>query len=365
MLNKNRLLKRFLAYVKIASHSGEEQAFAAQVTKDLKQLGLKPSQDKIGNIFVQIKGSVPGTHEILLNAHLDTVSPGKNIKPVVKKGAVFSNGKTILGADNKAGVAAIMEALCVLKENKLPHGDILVLFTIQEETGLLGSRQLDHRKIKARYGFVFDGGSPQLIHNAAPSQKNIEAWVHGKAAHAGVHPDKGISAIKVAAEAITRMNLGRIDRETTANIGIIQGGKATNIIPDKVYLKGEARSRTPHKLTKQLKHMVECLQAAAKKQKAKVKIKIETIYPAFHIPAADPILKIVTRAVNKLGLKEVVKASGGGSDANIFNQHGVKSLILGVGAHNLHGVKEKLVIKEFIQGTGLILELIKLCSKKP
>lgn len=364
MVNKKRLLKRFLDYVRIASLSGEEEKISQRVIKDLKKIGLKVSRDKIGNLIVRIKGSIPKAPTILLNAHLDTVGPGKNIKPKVKAGVVYSDGATILGADDKSGVAAIVEALTVIAEKKIAHGDIVLVFTVQEETGLIGSKALDHRKIKADYGFVFDGGSPAIVHNAAPSQKNLEVWIHGKAAHAGVHPDKGVNAIKVVSEAIAKMKLGRIDKETTANIGIIRGGKATNIIPEKVYLKGEARSRSMKKLTQQIKHMSDCLKKAAKQSGAKVKIKINPMYDAFHLSKRDKILKIVTQALKKMKIREIIKASGGGSDANIFNQYGIKSVILGAGAHNLHGVKEKLIVGEFEMGTRLILELIKECSRK-
>ncbi|NQU18331.1 MAG: M20/M25/M40 family metallo-hydrolase [Candidatus Saganbacteria bacterium] len=364
MLNKKRLIKRFTDYVKIASPSGDEANFAKRLVFDLKKLGLKPTRDRIGNIFVRIKGNLPGAPTIMLNAHIDTVSPGKNIKPRIIDGNLRSNGKTILGADNKAGVAAIIEALTIIKEQDLPYGNILLVFTVQEETGLHGSKVVDRKKIKADYGFVFDGGSPNMIHNAAPAQKNIEAWVIGRAAHAGVHPEHGINAIKVASVAIANMKLGRIDRETTANIGIIQGGKATNIIPPKVYLKGEARSRNTKKLKKQLQHMVSCLNKACRKYKARLHYKINDIYESFVVSRHEKVMRIAKRAINNTGLSAKIKASGGGSDANIFNKYRVPSIILGVGAHELHGVKERLSIKEFVLGTQLILELIKECSKK-
>lgn len=357
LLNKKRLIKRFIDYVKIDSESGNEERFAMRLISDLKKLGLKPTQDKIGNIFVNIKGSVQNSPTILLNAHIDTVTPGKSIKPRIIGGNVRSDGKTILGADNKAGVAAIIEALTIIKKENIPHSNLLIVFTVQEETGLYGSKHIDRKKLKADFGFVFDGGGPETIHNAAPAQKNIEVWIKGKAAHAGVHPEDGINAIKVASEAIARMKQGRIDFETTANIGIIKGGKATNIISEDVYIKGEARSHNPKKLKKQVDHMISCFKKSCKKHKAKLKFKISDIYPSFKISSTHKIFKLIPDPYT-------LKPSGGGSDANMFNKYGIPSIIMGVGAHNLHGIREKLSIREYNKGIMMIVELIKACTKK-
>ncbi|OGC05103.1 hypothetical protein A2276_04080 [candidate division WOR-1 bacterium RIFOXYA12_FULL_43_27] len=360
MTNKSsnqKLIKRFIEYIEIDSESGEEEQFAKRLIADLKKLGLTPTRDKIGNIFVNIKGEAANAPTILLNAHIDTVTPGKNIKPIIKGDKVQSDGTTILGADNKAGVVAIIEALEIIKEEKIPHGNLLVVFTVQEETGLYGSKHIDRKKLKADFGFVFDGGGPETIHNAAPAQKNIEVWIKGKAAHAGVHPEQGINAIKVASEAIAKMKQGRIDFETTANIGIISGGKATNIIPEEVYVKGEARSHNPQKLKKQLDHMVGCFKNVCQKHRAKLKYKIIDMYPSFKIPAKHKIFSLASKPYT-------LKPSGGGSDANMFNKYGIPSIILGAGAHDLHGVKERLSIKELVFGTKMIVGLIRQCSKK-
>jgi len=351
-------VKRFVEYVKIDSESGNEKRFAKRLISDLKKLGFKPTRDKTGNIFVNIRGTVKDSPTILLNAHIDTVTPGKNIKPRIVKGNVRSNGKTILGADNKAGVAAIVEALTIIKKEDIPHGNILLVFTVQEEIGLYGSKHIDRKKLKADFGFVFDGGSPNIIHNAAPAQKNMEVWIKGKASHAGVHPEDGINAIKVASVAISKMKQGRIDYETTANIGIIKGGKATNIISENVYVKGEARSHDPKKLKKQMDHMVACFKEACREHKASLKYKINDMYPSFKIPSNHEIFKLIP-------ITYTLVPSGGGSDANMFNKYGIPSIILGVGAHNLHGVKEKLSIREFTKGTLIIVDLIKECTKRP
>lgn len=356
-------IKRFIEYVKIDSESGQEERFAERLISELKKLGFKPSRDKIGNIFVNIKGTSAGP-TILLNAHIDTVTPGKNIKPRIVGGKVRSDGKTILGADNKAGVAAIVEALTIIKKDSIPHGNLLVIFTVQEETGLYGSKHIDRKKLKADFGFVFDGGGPATIHHAAPAQKNIEVWIKGKAAHAGVHPEQGINAIKVASVAITKMKQGRIDFETTANIGIISGGKATNIISEDVYVKGEARSHNLKKLKKQLDHMIACFKKSCEKYKAKLKYKIIDMYPSFKVSPHAKIFKLLKRSYRLSVISYKLKPSGGGSDANIFNKYGIPSIILGVGAHDLHGVKERLNIREYEKGIKMIVELIKQCAKK-
>ena len=244
-INKKRLLKRFLKYVKVTSLSKNESLFAGLLRKELKSLKISSRRDEIGNIFADVKGRGPC---ILLNAHIDTVGPGENIKPQIRFGMINSDGRTILGADNKAGVAVIMELLQMLKEQKVPHNNLQVVFTVQEEIGLYGARAIKRGWLHADFGFVLDGGDIDTLYNRAPTQYNLTAEVTGKAAHAGIHPEQGINAITVASEAIAKMKLGRIDRETTANIGIIKGGTATNIVPEKVEIKGEVRSHNIAKL---------------------------------------------------------------------------------------------------------------------
>ena len=376
MINKKRLISRFIRYVKIDSLSKQEGRFAAQIKKELKALGLACVEDtagkklggEAGNLFISLKANIKNVPRILFNAHIDTVVPGTGIKPKIRKGIVTSDGRTILGADNKAGVAVIMEVLKIIKERKLQHGDIDILFTVAEEIGLSGSKFVDKKFLKADLGYVLDGGDVDEIINKAPSQDSIEVKISGRAAHAGVHPEKGINAIKVASEAIAKMKLGRIDYETTANIGIISGGVATNIVPESVTIKGEARSHNAAKLKNQIAHMIKVLRKACKEHGAKLSCEVKQAYRAFEVPALHKAMIIARSAAEGVGIKPKVKATGGGSDANIFRSFGLPCLIIGVGADRVHTKKERIAVKDMVKGAEFVLEIIKesvRCSKKP
>ncbi len=361
MINKKRLINTFKTLVQIDSHSLKEEQIIKYLQKELKKLGIKssltskPDKGEAGNLIANIPGKGP---VVMLNAHVDTVGHSRRIKPVEKKGYLVSGSNTILGADNKAGVAAILEILKTLKEKKLPHPALQIVFTVAEEIGLVGARVLPKSKLKAKFGLALDGGDINEIVNKAPSQFNLKATIIGKAAHAGIHPEDGINAIKIASEAITKMKLGRIDKETTANIGIIKGGRARNIIPDKVKIEGEARSHNKKKLVKQIKHMQKTLYQACKKHKAKLKIKLTKIYQSFEVKKTSKVIKLAVSVVKSAGIKPIVKQTGGGSDANVFNALGIPTIIIGVGADHVHTKKERLPIKDFIKGTEIIIKLL-------
>ena len=361
MIDKKRLVKTFKTLVRIDSLSLREAKVARYVQRELEKLGIrsvrlgKPRGGDTGNIVAFLPGK---GRTILLNAHLDTVSPGKNIKPVEKKGIIRSNGMTVLGADNKAGVAAILEVLRTIKQSRLAHPALQVIFTVAEEIGIVGAKTLPARALKADYGFALDGGRINKILNAAPTQVNLTATVIGRAAHAGVHPEQGINAIRVASEAIAKMPIGRIDRETTANIGVIKGGKATNIIPEELELRGEARSHNAVKLRRQIKRMTTLLRQACRRHGAKLKLRTERMYRSFSIDPGSPVVKVVMAGMKKQRIRPVIKPSGGGSDANVFNALGVPTLVLGVGARNLHTTREELVIRDFVRGTDLLLAIV-------
>ncbi|KAF0133739.1 MAG: peptidase T-like protein [Candidatus Saganbacteria bacterium] len=250
-----------------------------------------------------------------------------------------------------------MEVLTLL--NEIKHGGIQVVFTVQEEIGLLGAKQIKKSWVNADLGFVLDGGAVDTLCLKAPTQYNLSAEIIGKSAHAGVHPEDGINAIKVASEAISKMKIGRIDHETTSNIGIISGGSATNIVPDKVIIKGEARSHNKQKLRAQVKHMERSLSKACYKRKAKLKINVDNMYNSFKLDENDLCVKIAKKALINMRIKPHLKATGGGSDANIFNELGIKTLIIGVGAHKVHTKNECIAINDLFAGAKLLLEIIK------
>jgi tripeptide aminopeptidase len=367
LINKARLVKRFIEYVKVDSPSRKEARFLKLIKKELSGMGLRSFEDKAGkhfegdsgNLYVFVKSTAKGAPRILLNAHVDTVLPGENIRPRIRKGIIRSDGTTILGADNKAGVAVIMEVLKIIRTGKIPHGDLDILFTVSEETGLMGSKYVHRKFLKADFGYVLDGGEVDQIINNAPSQDSFDIKITGRAAHAGVHPEQGINAIKVASAAISKMKLGRIDHETTANIGIIKGGVATNIVPETVIMRGEARSRDMKKLRRQVRHMVSVLRSACARFGAKLSCRVTPSYRAFEVPKTHKALILAERAAKNIGLKPVVKSTGGGSDANIFSSFGLTCLILGVGADSVHTNKENISVNDMAAGADLLLNIIK------
>ena len=367
MINKERLVERFLRYVQIDSPTKEEREFALILKKELEELGLDVVMDDAGekagsnsgNLIAKLKGNMD-KETILFSSHMDTVSPSRGVKPKIKDGIIYSDGTTILGGDDKAGVASIMEALQVLKDENLPHGDIEIAFTIFEEGGLYGSKNLDYSKIKSKIGFVLDsGGDPGDIIVQGPAQNKIDVKFIGLEAHAGVAPEAGISAIQMAAEAISNMLLLRVDEETTANIGDISGGGATNIVSKEVIFHAEARSLDNAKLQAQSDHMVKCCEDAAKKFGGKVDVSVQNAYGAFNIPVDHVAVKAVEEACSKLGISTRTTTSGGGSDTNIFNANGVSAVNLGIGERKPHTLEEHLHIIDLYNTARIVVELMR------
>lgn len=367
MINRNRLVDEFLGLVKIDSLSLKERKMCDELKGKLEALGYKPIEDdagektggECGNIICTVKGSkeVPA---VLVAAHMDTVVPGIGKKPVVDGDIIKTDGTTILGGDDAAGIAIILETLKVLKEENIPHGDIQIAFTIAEEIGLRGAKNLDISKIYAKYGFILDGdGKIGCAAVKAPSQNKIHAVIKGKAAHAGMEPENGISAISILADAISSMKLGRIDEETTANIGIIKGGVATNIICDHVEIEGEARSRQASKLEAQTDHMRECFEKAASKWGGQVDFQAEQEYPSFDIKRDSAIVRILESAAQAGGFKFEAITTGGGSDTNIFNSRGIEAVDLSIGMAKVHSVNEQISITDMVNAVSFLIEIIK------
>lgn len=370
MINEERLINRFLEYVQIDSPTKEERKFADFLKSEMEKIGLAVKMDNAGekcgsnsgNLIGKLKGNTNG-ETILFSSHMDTVSPGMGIKPQIKDGIIYSDGTTVLGGDDKAGIAAIMEALETIQEKSLAHGDIEVVFSIYEEGGLFGAKNLDYDNLDAKLAFVLDsGGEPGEIIIAGPAQNKINVKFIGKEAHAGVAPEEGISAIQIASEAISNMNLLRIDQETTANIGIISGGKATNIVTNEVSIEAEARSLDNSKLEKQTKHMIKCCENAAEKFGGKVEIEINNAYSAFKVDENHEIIQSVKKACENIGLRPYTEKTGGGSDTNILNANGITAVNLGIGEKKAHTVEEHIHIKDLENAARLALEIVKVYS---
>jgi len=371
MVNEKRLIKSFMELVKIDSISREERNLADFLLEKLEGFGLEVIVDQAGekvksnsgNIIARLKGNIKKATPIMFSAHMDTVVPGKNIKPICDGEKIVSSGETILGADDKAAIAALLEALHIIKENNIPYGDIEIVFSICEEIGLKGAKNLDISSLNAQMGFVLDaGGQVGKIITTAPSQNSLEITIFGKSAHAGSNPEEGINAIQVAGFALSRMKLGRIDEETTANIGVISGGKATNIVPDEVTLKGEVRSRDGGKLEKCTEQIKKIIEDTAQEFKAKAKVKINEEYQCYNLSPDDQVIKIAMKALKNMGLQPELCPSGGGSDANIFNKKGLPSAVLSVGMEKVHTVDEYIFVKNLKNSAEYILSIVNTVS---
>ena len=377
MINEQRLQGYFLDLVQIDSEARYEHQIALKLRADLEALGAVVEEDDAGgrvksdsgNLIARLKGSAASAPPMLLCAHMDTVVPGKGVKPVVEGSIVRTDGTTVLGGDDKSGVAALMEALRAAKEQNIPLGDLEVVFTICEERGLLGARELDVSRLRSKFGLVFDSDEPGVLFTRAPAADHLEWRIYGQEAHAGVAPEQGLSAIKVASEAIAEMKLGRIDFETTANIGVISGGAATNIIPNLVTVHGEARSRSLEKLEAQTRHMSQCFEEAAARYSvtlgettvhARVEPKIVRAYELMNVPEDAPIVKLVQRAAASMGETIELKAMGGGCDANVFNGKGISCANLGTGMRDIHTTHEWLDLRDLAKTARLIYELLRL-----
>jgi tripeptide aminopeptidase len=371
-VNEKRLVQLFVDLVRQNTPPRAEKEASEIGRKVLEELGFVCEYDDagekvggtVGNLIAFKKGMLPNAPPIFFSAHFDTVEPTPGMEPIFDGDIIKSNGQTILGADDKSGLAPILEAMRILDEQSIPHGDIQLLLTICEEIGLVGAKHLDPARIKAQFGYVLDAGPPvgSLVYSA-PTQDIFEVWIHGKPAHAGAQPEDGISAILVAARAIARMKLGRIDHETTANVGIITGGTATNIIPAECYLKCEARSRIQAKLDKQRGHMIACFEEEAAAAGVTVEIKNENAYVGYELGMDDPVLTIGMAAAERIGLEPLLRVTGGGADANIFNTNGVPTTVLGCGMMNIHRHDEYVRISDMVKSTQLVVSIVQTAAQ--
>jgi len=378
MIDRNRLAETFKFLVQIDSVSKEEGVIANEIKKMLESMDAETfvdnAGDKIGgnsgNLIAKFKGNTEAP-PLLLNAHMDTVEPGRGVTAVLENGTFTSDGTTILGADDKSAIAILFETLTILKENDLPYGPLELVFTVCEEIGLQGAKHLDLSAVTAKYGFALDATDTEGIVTRAPSANHLEFTVHGKDAHAGAAPEKGINAISLASKAIAKLELGRIDRETTCNIGIIEGGIATNIVPNLVKVKGEVRSHDDEKLDNITNKIVFSFTEAIENYKKmnandelpRVEINIKKDFPRTHIPDDHPVIKLATRAAENLGREMKTKTTGGGADANIFFENGIVTGVLGTGMRDMHTVRESVKLDDMARTTELLLEIIRLHSQ--
>ncbi len=367
MINKQRLLDEFLELVQIDS----ESRFETEISKVLKEkftaLGLEVVEDDAaaktgfgaGNLICTLPATKEGVDTIYFTSHMDTVVPGKGVKPSIVDGYVVTDGTTILGADDKTGLSAMLEAIRVLKEQNIAHGKIEFIITVGEESGLVGAKALDSSLVTAKYGYALDSdGKVGEIVVAAPTQAKITATIKGKTAHAGVAPEKGISAITIAAKAIAKMPLGRIDEETTANIGRFEGGKQTNIVCDYVEILAEARSLVGEKMEAQANKMKEAFETVANEMGGEAIVDIEVMYPGFKYGHGDHVVEVAKIAAEKIGRTPSLTQSGGGSDANVIAGFGIPTVNLAVGYEEIHTTNEKMPIEELEKVAEMVVSVI-------
>lgn len=365
---QERLLRRFLEYVSIDSETLCEEAFMRRLIQELDGMGIPWWTDQAGktlgsnanNLYAWLEGDA-SAEPILLSGHMDTVRPGKGIRPQIQDGVLQSQGDTILGGDDKAGVAAIMEALHTVVENRLAHRPVQIVFSIYEEGGVRGASKLEFHRLKAHQAVVFDcEGDVGKIVVSAPGQTKLYVDVFGKSAHAGFCPEQGISAISAAALGISRMRLLRIDSETTANIGTFSACYATNIVPQQAHIEAEARSHSLEKLESQIQHMVDCLKGACQETGATLKYIVEPTYQPYHLPKEHPLVTLVSGRISRLGISPQIISTGGGSDANHFNAHGIPAVVVSTGMEQVHTTHERLTLENLFRCGKLALELIQL-----
>ena len=376
MINEKRLTERFTMLAQIDSESFEEAEIAGVLEKILKEMGADVTFDdaagkvggNCGNLIARFKGNVDAP-PILLSGHMDTVVPGKGVKVRFEDGVFRSDGNTILGSDDKSALAIVLEVMDVVRENNLPCPPVDVVFSVCEEVGLMGAKHLDLSLFDAKFGYVLDSTDTEGIVTRAPSANKITATVYGRAAHAGAAPEKGISAILAASRAIAGLELGRIDDETTCNLGLISGGAATNIVPEYVEVHGEARSQDVDKLDRVTRGIVEAFETACADMRQegddlpRAEVVVEQDFPNTNIPEDHPVIVLARKAAEKLGLPMKSRTIGGGADANILFGKGIAAGVIGTGMTDVHTLNESIKLQDMVNCARLVLEILQLHVK--
>jgi len=361
------LLELFLELAAIPSPPGEERRVADRVTAYLDALGLATDEDgaastigsSAGNILCRLPGRVDGGTPLFLCAHFDTVPPTAPIEPVVEDGIVRNAAGTILGADNKAAVVVLLEAARRIVEERRPHAGVELLFTPKEEVGLLGARAFDASRLDARVGYVYDQASPigEII-LGAPHARTLEARFHGRAAHAGMYPEEGRSAIAAAARAVADLRLGRLDEETSANVGVIEGGVARNVVPEWCTLTAEARSHDAYKLADLVQEMVDAIAFAASVSDCTVETEVSEQFRGYRFRPDDLVVRLAASGLEAAGFEPRLGLTGGAADANVFNERGLQCANLSNGMAEIHTPDEHIAVADLEAMVDVTLALV-------
>lgn len=366
-MSDERLLQTFIDLVRLDSPPKREAAVAAYAHAALAAAGAEVDIDDsrgatgsdTGNLIAGFPATAPG-RAIVFSAHMDCVEPCCGVEPVVHDGVVRSAGETVLGADDKAGIAAIIETFRRVAEESIPHAGLKAVLTVAEEQGLTGAKALDPSRVRGDLCLVLDAdGAIGGIVTAAPTHWTFAAEFRGRAAHAGVCPEQGCSAIAMASEAVSHMRLGRVDEESTANIGTIHGGKATNVVAPLVTITGECRSRDRAKVEALRAEMDSAMRRTAERASGAVDIEWTLEYEGYSLPGDHPLVALVEDACADIGVAHHTFATGGGSDANIFWAKGVPALVLASGMADVHGTEEHLAVKDLEDLAALLVAIVR------
>ena len=354
----SRMVGAFQDMVRINSESGEEKAFLEYLSELFsRDLHAECAFDAFGNLIARVKAkNCHADQPILLSCHGDTVKPGRGIDPVLENGVIRSRGDTILGGDDKAGIAELYEAILTAER----HPAIEIAITRQEEVGLVGARNLDFGVLKSKMGFVLDGDTPDSIVVGGPSHMVIDVEITGKAAHAGMEPQKGISAIRAASHAIATIKEGWVDAETTCNVGMIEGGRIRNGVPEKAFVKAECRSLNHEMCIAYSDVIRQAFEVAARAIGATADVRMDLNYRASRISEDAPVVALACRALEAVGLTPDVRLICGGTDASIYNENGIQSVVLGIGCRAEHSSDEHIYVADMEKTVQILQRLFDL-----
>lgn len=371
-VDQQRLVAEFTELIQIDSPSKHEREVVNYIKHCLNQLGLEVIEDdagkaiggNAGNLICRVPGTVEGSPSILLVVHMDTVESNHGVMPIISQNVIKTDGTTILGADDKAGVAAVIEALRQLKAQNLPHGPLEIVFTVAEEAGLLGVKALDYSKLQSRLGFAFDAGAPVgTVVTSAPGEEGILIKILGKEAHAGVNPDAGVNAIWVAGHMLSKFPMGKLGEGVSGNIGVISGGTATNVVPEQVVMHGEIRALRIEDIAEAVQGWQGTAHQVADQFAAQVEFRSNRLYQPFVLTEAHSTVQIAQRAIGQLDIQPELVARGGGSDTNIFNQQGIECVNFGIGVARNHSKEEYIPLEQLVLAAKLVLSVITCASE--
>lgn len=368
MINKSRLEQEFMTLVQLDSPSRKERKVADYLLQKLADMGYKAFEDNAGskfggdsgNVIVNVQGNTSAHYSVMFSAHMDCVDPCIGVKPKLVQGIFTADGTTVLGGDDKSGVAAMLEVLQIIKEQQLPHGDLKFIFSPCEEQGLEGPKNMEAADMQADMGYILDADGPiGTFATAAPGYYDLKITVEGRKAHAGINPEDGCNAIIIAAKALAQFPQGRIDEETTANIGLISGGTARNIVADKVEIVGELRSIDMQKLESLLVKVRNIFENTVAQAGGTLHFEAQKMYSSYRVSEEAPVVQIARKATEALGLEFKTATTGGASDANVYNNRNIPAIVMAIGMSKVHTTQEYLRAEDLYQTAEVTLSIIK------